>query len=219
MRCQYLSHIPILFVHVVPFSFGVALAVRMGVTLPLSVRRTKMIVGVVLGCSTVVFGLVSILVYFVSDWMIAMFTTNEDVKELAHLIWWKVCLFNFNVAIFGILCGVSTGLAKQWSLGAINLFFLWIFPGLPMIYYTTIILNQGLNAAWTWLNVPYICMNVCLVIMFLCTDWHAVQERIKMGDTEEHWDSNKEIASESSQLISKKSTQSNKTNNDILCTA
>jgi Na+-driven multidrug efflux pump len=178
-----------------------------------------MIVGVVLGCSTVVFGLVSILVYFVSDWMIAMFTTNEDVKELAHLIWWKVCLFNFNVAIFGILCGVSTGLAKQWSLGAINLFFLWIFPGLPMIYYTTIILNQGLNAAWTWLNVPYICMNVCLVIMFLCTDWHAVQERIKMGDTEEHWDSNKEIASESSQLISKKSTQSNKTNNDILCTA
>jgi Na+-driven multidrug efflux pump len=209
----------VLFVRVVPFSFGVALAVRMGVTLPLSVRRTKMIVGVVLGCSTVVFGLVSILVYFVSDWMIAMFTTNEDVKELAHLIWWKVCLFNFNVAIFGILCGVSTGLAKQWSLGAINLFFLWIFPGLPMIYYTTIILNQGLNAAWTWLNVPYICMNVCLVIMFLCTDWHAVQERIKMGDTEEHWDSNKEIASESSQLISKKSTQSNKTNNDILCTA
>ena len=162
-----------------------------------------MIVASVLGCSTVVFGLVSILVYFLSDWMIAMFTTDDDVKELAHLIWWKVCLFNFNVAIFGILCGIATGLAKQWSLGAINLFFLWIFPGLPMIYYTTIILHQGLDAAWTWVNVPYMCMNVALVVLFLFTDWHAVQEKIKKGESDDNHLPH-ELMNETSKLISKK---------------
>lgn len=188
----------------VPFSFGVALAVRIGVTLPISVRRTKVIVAAVLVVSTVVFGLVSILIYFLSDWIIAMFTTDDDVKELAHLIWWKVCLFNFNVAIFGILCGIATGLAKQWTLGAINLFFLWVFPGLPMIYYTTIILQHGLDAAWTWVNMPYMCMNVCLVILFLCTDWHAEQRKIKAGDSSgEHLEKKGEMANETSSLIPK----------------
>jgi ABC-type uncharacterized transport system YnjBCD permease subunit len=115
-----------------------------------------------------------------------------------------VCLFNFNVAIFGILCGVATGLAKQWSLGAINLFFSWIFPGLPMIYYTTIILHQGLDAAWTWINVPYMCMNMCLVVLFLFTDWHAVQERITKCQEEEGPKAQKEVANETSELIPKK---------------
>jgi Na+-driven multidrug efflux pump len=189
----------------VPFSFGVALAVRMGVTLPQSVRRTKIIVAAVLGGSTLIFGLVSILVYFVSDWMIAIFSSDEDVKKLAHSIWWKVCLFNFNVAVFGILCGIATGLAKQWTLGTINLFFLWIFPGLPMIYYTTIILHQGLDAVWTWVNVPYMCMNICLLALFLCTDWHAVQEKITKCQDEEGLNTRRsgELANETSELILK----------------
>lgn len=178
----------------------------MGVTLPHSVRRTKMIVAAVLGFSTVFFGLVSILVYFSSDWMIGMFTTDDDVKELAHLIWWKVSLFSFTVAIFGILCGIATGLAKQWSLGVINLFLLWVFPGLPMIYYTTIVLHQGLDAVWTWLNVPYLCMNAILVVLLLSTDWHAVQEKIMNGLIEEEEKSRSSgilLPNETSELIPK----------------
>jgi Na+-driven multidrug efflux pump len=108
----------------VPFSFGVALAVRMGVTLPVSVRRTKILVLSVFGTSSVFFGSVSVVVYFLKDSIVAMFTKNSDVEELASRIWFDVCLFNFNVANFGILCGVATGLAKQWTLGALNI--LWL---------------------------------------------------------------------------------------------
>jgi Na+-driven multidrug efflux pump len=185
----------------------------MGVTLPQSVRRTKIIIAAVLAGSTIVFGLVSILVYFLSDWMIAIFTSDEEVKELAHSIWWKVCLFNFNVAVFGILCGIATGLAKQWTLGAINLFFLWIFPGLPMIYYTTITLHQGLNAAWTWVNVPYMCMNICLLVLFVSTDWHAAQEKITKSQDEEDQMTQRfgEVSNEKSELILKKGHK-----NDVL---
>ena len=108
----------------VPFSFGVALAVRMGVTMPVSVQRTKIIVLAVLIFSVVVFGSVSVLVYFLKDSIVALFTKNTDVEELASEIWIWVCFFNFNVALFGILCGVATGLGKQWVLGTIN--FLWL---------------------------------------------------------------------------------------------
>lgn len=108
----------------VPFSFGVALAVRIGVTLPVSVHRTKVIVSAVLSFSVVGFGLVSVGVYFIRDLIVAAFTKDPDVEELASEVWIWVCFFNFNVALFGILCGVATGLGKQWTLGTIN--FIWL---------------------------------------------------------------------------------------------
>ena len=108
----------------VPFSFGVALAVRMGVTLPVSVRRTKVIVLAVLISSIVVFGLVTVVVYFMKDSIVALFTKDSEVEELASEVWIWVSFFNFNVALFGILCGVATGLGQQWTLGTIN--FLWL---------------------------------------------------------------------------------------------
>ena len=92
----------------VPFSFGVAVAIRMGISLPVSVRRTQAIVLATSGFSLVLFGLVSGAVYVYRDAIIALFTTDDAVKELAKVIWWKVSLFNLNVAIFAILAGIAT---------------------------------------------------------------------------------------------------------------
>eukprot|EP00533_Pseudo-nitzschia_delicatissima_P009088 CAMPEP_0116112390 /NCGR_PEP_ID=MMETSP0327-20121206/18952_1 /TAXON_ID=44447 /ORGANISM="Pseudo-nitzschia delicatissima, Strain B596" /LENGTH=151 /DNA_ID=CAMNT_0003605683 /DNA_START=490 /DNA_END=941 /DNA_ORIENTATION=- len=142
----------------VPFSFGIALAIRMGISLPISVKRTQVIV-----LATLIFS--------------ALLFTDDAVKELADVVWLKVSLFNFNVAIFGILVGIATGLGKQWPLGVINFVFLWLF-GLPMIYYTAVVQDQGLDAAWYWMNIPYLCMNVTLGILFVFTDWNEVQEQI-----------------------------------------
>ena len=161
----------------VPYAFGVAVAIRMGVSLSISVRRTQAIVLVTSGFSTILFGLVSVLVYVYRDAIIYLFTTDDTVKELADLIWWKVSLFNLNVAIFGILAGIATGLGKQWSLGIINFVFLWLFA-LPMIYYTAVVLDQGLNAVWFWMNIPYLCMNITLIFLFIFTDWYQIQEKI-----------------------------------------
>jgi hypothetical protein len=63
--------------------------------------------------------------------------------------------------------------------------------GLPIIYYTTVILQHGLPATWFWINVPYAGMNICLLVLFFTTDWHAVQKKINEGrqedgDEEEH---------------------------------
>lgn len=164
----------------VPFSFGIALAIRMGISLPLSVRRTQVFVLAILLFSMILFGLVAIGVYVYRDAIVGLFTTSDSVKELADVIWLKVSLFNLNIAIFGILVGIATGLGKQWRLGVINFVFLWLF-GLPMIYYTAIVRDEGLDAVWYWMNILYICMNATLIVMFVFTDWHQIQEQILLA--------------------------------------
>jgi MATE family multidrug resistance protein len=173
----------------VPFSFGIALAIRMGNSLPLSVRRTQVFVLSILLFSTILFGLVTIVVYVYRDAIVGLFTTDESVKELADVIWLKVSLFNLNIAIFGIMVGIATGLGKQWSLGVINFVFLWLF-GLPMIYYTAIVRDKGLDAAWFWMNIPYLCMNVTLFVMFVFTDWHQIQEQILLAGEKKNTEDN-----------------------------
>jgi len=161
----------------IPFSFGIALAIRMGVSLPVSVRRTKIIVIATTIFSTILFGIISIGVYIYRKNIIAVFSHDDDVKELAETIWTKVALFNINISIFGILAGIAVGLGKQWTLGVINFVFLWIF-GLPIIYYKVVMLNGNLNDVWYWMNFPYLGMNITIGILFVYSDWYAIQKKI-----------------------------------------
>jgi Na+-driven multidrug efflux pump len=185
----------------IPFSFGIALAIRMGIALPISVTRTKILVVFVLFFSVIAFGIVSIGVYIYRRSIVALFTSNQEVQELAELIFVKVALFNFNIAIFAILAGIATGLGKQWLLGIINFIFLWIF-GLPMIYYKSIVCGQGLNAVWYWMNVPYLGMNITLCILFSCyLDWYKIQTQIV------HNENNNTIVVEEEKVIAKEEVE------------
>jgi len=175
----------------IPFSFGIALAIRMGVSLPVSVRRTKIIVIATTIFCTIIFGIISIGVYIYRKNIIAVFSHDDDVKELAETIWTKVALFNINVAIFAILAGIAVGLGKQWTLGVINFVFLWIF-GFPIIYYKVVMLNGNLNDVWYWMNFPYLGMNITLGILFIYSDWYAIQKKIIENDNNDDNDDNKD---------------------------
>lgn len=96
----------------------------------------------------------------------------------------KVALFNLNVALFGLLWGTATGLGMQWTLGAINIFFLWVF-GVPVTYYTALVHGGGLGSVWTWINAPYTCMNLSLIVIFMFKDWQKVQAKIRERDEDE----------------------------------
>lgn len=161
-----------------PFSAGTALTIRMGITLPISVGHAKKIALVATLLVTVFFALVNLLVYVLSDPIIGFFTNDKEVIELAQDVWWKVCVFNESVAIFGILAGVANGLGMQWTLAGVNVFWLWVF-GLPAIYYFAVTQEGGLDAAWTWINFPYVGMNACLIIAFIRTNWNDVAHRIQ----------------------------------------
>jgi hypothetical protein len=68
----------------------------------------------------------------------------------------------------------------QWTLGAINVFFLWVF-GVPVTYYTALVRGGGVSSVWTWINAPYTCMNLSLIAIFIMTDWQKVQRKIQDG--------------------------------------
>jgi Na+-driven multidrug efflux pump len=73
-----------------PFSFGTALAIRMGHVLSRSVEHAKHIAAGATFLSTAFFVAVSIGIYYSSDWVFAVFTSDEEVIALAQSIWWKV---------------------------------------------------------------------------------------------------------------------------------
>lgn len=167
-----------------PLSAGTALSIRLGSTLPTSVAQAKQVALASVILVTLFFGFVNTMVYNHSELIIGFFTNDSEVMELAQQIWWKVCVFNQTCALFGGLCGVATGLGMQWTLAGINLFWLWIF-GLPAIYYFAVVCGGGLDAAWTWINFPYVGMNICLLATFATIDWQGITEsfqEIRMFD-------------------------------------
>ena len=161
-----------------PFMCGIALAIRLGVTLPHSVKRAKMLAVCAVGSFAVLDGLLQLVVYYNSGPLIAFFTTDPEATALAESIWWKVCGFNWLVAVFAMLCGVATGLGQQWLLGAVNFSFLFLL-GLPATYYLAVVQGGGLGMVWLCVMVPYLGINLVLIGLFATTDWYKVQNKIR----------------------------------------
>jgi Na+-driven multidrug efflux pump len=162
----------------IPLGIGVALSIRLGATLSRNVKRAKQLV---MGCflvSTVLFAIMTILMYTYRNFIFQLFTTDPDVLDGCERIWWKVVVYFFVLAIFGINMGIATGLGMQWTLGIVTLVFLWII-GLPAIYYFALFRGGGLETTWTWVYPPYIFMNAVLVAAFCLADWHAISVAIR----------------------------------------
>jgi Na+-driven multidrug efflux pump len=162
----------------IPLGIGVALSIRLGATLSRNVKRAKQLV---MGCflvSTVLFAIMTILMYTYRNFIFQLFTTDPDVLDGCERIWWKVVVYFFVLAIFGINMGIATGLGMQWTLGIVTLVFLWII-GLPAIYYFALFRGGGLETVWTWEYRPYIFMNAVLVAAFCLADWHAISAAIR----------------------------------------
>ena len=99
---------------------------------------------------------------------------------LAHstVIFYGICLLTDTLLVFymNVMFFLHNNIRSLLTLCGI-LRTQWVF-GLPVIYYTTITLGHGLPATWFWINVPYAGMNLCLIIMFLATDWKAAQAKV-----------------------------------------
>ena len=161
-----------------PYGIGVALSIRMGVTLSTNVRRAQALVAGTIVASILLFGFLTILMYAYRDFIFAVFTTDPDVLEGAHAIWVKVCLSNLNMSLFAVLAGIATGLGMQWTLGIVNCVSLFLV-GIPAIYYFALVQGGGLQAAWTWINAPYVFMNIALSAAFIRKNWHDVSAEIQ----------------------------------------
>lgn len=191
----------------IPIGIGVALSIRLGATLPRNVKRAQQLVvgcGLV---STALFAIMSILLWTFRFRIFHLFTSEQDVLEVSlccfealvrldascdlivrlplvllsqgcERIWWKVVVYFFVLAIFGINMGVATGLGMQWTLGVVTFLFLWVL-GLPAVYFFALVRDGGLNTAWTWVYPPYVAMNAVLIVAFSRADWYAISAAIR----------------------------------------
>ena len=164
------------------FGIGIALAVRLGATLPLSVERAgKLTSGTFLAC-LLLFGVLTVIMYGCQGWIFSLFTTEDDVLDGAKEIWPKVCIYFFNLCIYALNMGIATGLGQQWMFGIVTVVTLWGIS-LPSMYFLCIVRGGGLSTAWACITQPYIVMNAFLVFhFFFRLDWREIQYTIRIRE-------------------------------------
>jgi MATE family multidrug resistance protein len=162
----------------IPIGIGIALSIRLGATLPRNVQRAQQLVVACTLVSTCLFAVMSVCLWIFRDRIFRLFTSEQNVLQGCEEIWWKVVVYFFVLAIYGVIIGIATGLGMQWTLGVVTFVFLWVF-GLPAVYFFALIRGGGLGAAWTWVYPPYIVMNVVMIAAFLRADWHAISANIR----------------------------------------
>lgn len=170
-----------------PIGVGIALAIRIGTIVSVNVKRAKILAVSCLGGGIVVFGLLSLLLYTQQERVVSLFTVENDVLDGCKEIWWKVSLLHFNIGIYGIVMGIATGLGMQWTLGIAS-FVALVVLGVPSAYYFALVEGGGLQSIWTWMNPPYVMINIVLLIALWHTDWHAISAEIierEGGDSDE----------------------------------
>jgi Na+-driven multidrug efflux pump len=112
------------------------------------------------------------------NFIFRLFTTDQNVLDGCERIWWKVVIYFFVLAVYGVNFCIATGLGMQWTLGVVTLVSMWIV-GLPAVYYFALVRGGGLETAWTLVYPPYIFMNAVLVVAFYLSDWHAIGAAIR----------------------------------------
>jgi Na+-driven multidrug efflux pump len=156
------------------YGVGQALTLRVSATIALSVKGAKQLAWGCLIVSSVVFGLVSLAMYFFRYDIYRIFTKEQEVMDGCEVIWWIVCLTFFILAVFAINTGIMTGLGLQGISGCATVVFVWILS-FPLVVYFAFVKGGGLPVAWYGVWVPYAAINVCMTIYLLGTDWYSIE--------------------------------------------
>ena len=84
-----------------------------------------------------------------------------------------MCIFIVIQFVFGINSAILRALGMQWRTAAIICMVLWVVA-LPIIVYTSIVRDGGVNAIWSCVPLSYLVLNIFLVHSFVTADWDAI---------------------------------------------
>jgi multidrug resistance protein, MATE family len=176
VACQVLC-----LLYMLPQGVGVAMAVRLSsvvamasssttTTTTLHATKPKVLVMACLAASTLVFAVVSVLLYAARDIVLGLFTTEDAVVVEAQNIWGKVCWYNFNTSMFGIHFGIATALGMQRVMGLVTVVALWACA-FPVMYWRSFASQSSLGTVWECLWPPYLAINLIMSLVLLARDW------------------------------------------------
>jgi MATE family multidrug resistance protein len=165
----------------IPLGIGMALSIRLGQTLPRSVKRAKQLVAWTLGSTCVLVTMMSAGMYLLRFRIYHIFTNEQDVLDGCDLIWPKALIYSWSLAMFAVCMGIASGLGMQWTLGAVTFICLWIV-GLPAVWYFAIYREGGIQVVWSCVYPPYLIMDMILVYRFYVADWDAISHEIRIRE-------------------------------------
>jgi multidrug resistance protein, MATE family len=179
VACQVLC-----LLYMLPQGVGVAMAVRLSsvvamsssssttTTTTLNATKPKVLVLVMacLATSTLVFAVVSVVLYAARDIVLGLFTTEDAVVQEAQNIWSLVCWYNFNTSMFGIHFGIATALGMQRVMGLVTVVALWACA-FPVMYWRSFAGQSSLGTVWECLWPPYLAINLIMSLVLLARDW------------------------------------------------
>lgn len=84
-----------------------------------------------------------------------------------------MCIFIVIQYVFGINSAILRVLGMQWRTAAVICVVLWVVA-LPVIVYTSIIRDGGVNAIWSCVPISYVVLNIFLMHAFVTADWDAI---------------------------------------------
>jgi multidrug resistance protein, MATE family len=164
-----------------PLGIGMALSIRLGQTLPRSVKRAKQLAAWTLGFTIVLVTMVSVGLYVFRVRIYQIFTTEQDVLDGCDLIWPQVVIYSWSLSMFAVCMGIASGLGMQWTLGVITFICLWIV-GLPAVWYFAIYREGGIQVVWNCVFPPYLIMDIILIYRFYVADWDAISHEIRIRE-------------------------------------
>jgi Na+-driven multidrug efflux pump len=169
--------------YMVPLGVCEAISIRLGNVLPQSATRAKTLCFWYCISGTILFAIMSSLVYICRSWLYQIFTTEEDIIQGCEEIWFKVCLYIFVIGVMSVLDGITTAIGKQWIVGILVVILLWLIS-LPLLYYFAIYKNGGLNVAWECIWPPNLVLDIVLALYFVRLDWDAASEEARLNESD-----------------------------------
>lgn len=167
-------------VYMVPLGISMGLTVRMGALFPKSVKKVKLLVGIVLLFNALLAGSIAFCIYIWRDDIIRLFTGDEIVIQGCHDIWGKISIYVFFLYFYCVNSYITRAFGQQWRLAGIVVLTLWIAT-LPTVIYVCVYRGGGLDAMWTILPIAYCTLNIILVANYVCfTDWEEVGKQVRL---------------------------------------
>jgi len=165
----------------IPLGLGIALSIRLGQVLPRSVKRAKKLVAWTFIVAFIMVSCICIWLYICRDFIVHMFTKEQDVLEGCKRIWPQVVFYNWTLSISAIAMGTAAGLGMQWTLGFVTFICLWVV-GMPGLWYFAIHLGGGIVVAWNWIYPPYMVLNAIMCYHFYFADWDDISDKIRIRE-------------------------------------
>ena len=154
------------------------MTVRMGILLPIGVKKTKLMVVRTTIFSIIVGTIISVFVYVYQTWIVSLFTTDEKVFEGCREIWLYVCLVNLFGFVFPMFIAALSALGLQWITAATMITTLWLIS-LPTILWFCVHGGGGLYLMWQLLPVSYTLLSIALLVCLVTADWQAIADEIR----------------------------------------